>query len=498
MTVTEPIDAPPPGAVGHDRPPASADSPGATRRGRVDLGWFVGFAVTLVGMGFGATRISDNSFLTHLATGRLMFADGSVGVVREDVLTWTSAGEPIVVQSWLASLVYGLVDELAGFHGLRLLTAALAALLAALAWRLTTAQPSIFSRVAVMVPLLAIGFVNWSERPLLIAFVLFAVTMVVAEGDGRPRWLTVVGAIWVNVHGSWPLGIVYLVSRGAGAAADRRDWRREAEATLALGLGMVVGGVVNPYGPALLLFPLELLGRQEVLAHVVEWQSPTFDQLWTRAFLVMVLGAIAALMRRPAWRDALPTMVFVAAALIGRRNIALAALVLVPVLARGLPAVGALTARYTSQALRRAVPIVASLLVVIPLVALDRPHVDVGRYPEDAVTAMEQDLGLVPGETRIIHQDFVGNYLGARYGAVGAAWIDDRFELHDPALVDDYLALLDGAPEWSAVLERHRAEAILWPTDRVLVELATEVGPWRTVWSDGTWSVLCHPGRVAC
>lgn len=464
----------------------------------LNLGVLFGFAIALVGMGFGATRISDNSLLTHLATGREMFDGGSLRIIREDVFTWTSGGESVVVQSWLASLLYGFVDELAGFHGLRLLTAVLAAALAAIAWRLTTTQPSVVTRLAIMVPLLAIGFVNWSERPLLIAFVLFGSMMLVVEGDGRPRWLALIGAIWINVHGSWPLGVVYLAGRGFGAIADREDWRRERASVFALGAGMGVGGVVNPYGPAMLLFPLELLGRREVLAHVVEWQSPEFDRLWTRAFLLMVVGVVVALMRRPRWRDAVPALVFLAAALVARRNIALASLVMLPVLARGLPAVGRLTSRYTTDAVRRAVPVFAVLLLAVPLLAMERPHVDVSRFPEDAVTAMEDELGLVPGETRIIHQDFVGNYLGARYGDAGAAWIDDRFELHDPSLVEDYITLLDGDPGWSTVLDRYEAQAIVWPSDGVLVELASAVGEWTTVWNDDDWTVLCNPARTTC
>ncbi|MEZ5168697.1 MAG: hypothetical protein R2695_20280 [Acidimicrobiales bacterium] len=67
-----------------------------------------------------------------------------------------------------------------------------------------------------------------------------------------------------------------------------------------------------------------------------------------------------------------------------------------------------------------------------------------------------EDLGLTPGETRIVHQDVVGNYLDIRYGDAGAAWIDDRFELHDPSLVEDYLILLDGRPEWPCGREVRR------------------------------------------
>lgn len=489
MTVTESIDTPHRGEVEGERSAHEHRS-----RVRPDLGVFVGLAVAVVGLGFGASRISDNSFLTHLATGRQMLDHG---IVREDVFTWTSAGDGLVVQSWLASLLYGVIDEVAGFHGLRLLTAVLGAVLAAGGWRLTAASTSVLTRIAVIVPFLAIGHVSWTERPLLLAFVLFAATMLVVEEDRETRWLFVVGALWVNIHGSWPLALVYLAARVVGGLLDRDRVGTERRALLTLGAGIVVGGIANPYGPAMLLFPLDLLGRQEVLSNIVEWQSPSFDSLWTRAFLLMVGAAIVALVRSGRWRDVLPTVVFVAAALVGRRNIAIASLVLLPVLARGLPAAGRLTARRSSDAIRLGCAALAVLLVVLPLVALGGPHVDVSRYPEDAVTAMEDELGLVPGETRIIHQDFVGNYLDLRYRD-HATWIDDRFELHDASLVDDYLALLDGAPEWRDVLERYDAEAIVWPHDGVLVELATEVADWREVWRDDDWVVLCAPGHPAC
>ena len=65
----------------------------------VGLSTLLGACAALVGAGIGARRLDDNSFLTHLATGRLMLEDG---IVRTDAFTWTSAGEPLVVQSWLA------------------------------------------------------------------------------------------------------------------------------------------------------------------------------------------------------------------------------------------------------------------------------------------------------------------------------------------------------------------------------------------------------------
>ena len=181
---------------------------------RVTLSTLLGLASALVGFGIGAQKLGDNSFLTHLATGRRMIDEG---VVREDAFTWTSNGESLVVQSWLASLLYGIVDELGGFGGLRLLMAATAGVLGWLVWRLTERSPSVATRFIVVVPVLFIGLRTWSERPLLLAFVFLASALVVSERGSDPRWLVVIGVLWVNVHGSWPLGIVLLAARWFGA-----------------------------------------------------------------------------------------------------------------------------------------------------------------------------------------------------------------------------------------------------------------------------------------
>ena len=80
---------------------------------------------------------------------------------------------------------------------------------------------------------------------------------------------------------------------------------------------------------------------------------------------------------------------------------------------------------------------------------------------------MEEELGLVPGETRIIHQDFVGNYLDIRYGDGAASWIDDRFELHDPhprrRLHSPCSTVGPGGRRSSIAMD---AQAILWPARR--------------------------------
>ena len=75
----------------------------------------------------GLRPLDDNSFFTHLATGRLIFHSG---IPHADPYLFTAHEPPWVVQSWLASVVYWTIVRTWAFAGLLTLTAALTAVLA--------------------------------------------------------------------------------------------------------------------------------------------------------------------------------------------------------------------------------------------------------------------------------------------------------------------------------------------------------------------------------
>ncbi len=81
-----------------------------------------GLGFALWGLHIGLDRLSDNSFLTHLATGRLILDHG---VPRTDPYSFTANGQPWVVQSWLASVIYAWIESWFGANGIRVLMAAL-------------------------------------------------------------------------------------------------------------------------------------------------------------------------------------------------------------------------------------------------------------------------------------------------------------------------------------------------------------------------------------
>ncbi len=480
-----------------------------------------GFA--LWGLGVGLVRLHDNSFFTEVATGHLIV---SRGVPHADPFSFTAAGHPWVVESWLASVLYAGVDD-AGAHGLLLLHAALTVALAALVWRLTRPAVALAGRILAAAAALAVGTGYWSPRPLLIALVLFAVLIAMAESDRAPAWPAVpLMWLWVNVHGSWPVALGYLALRLFGRFADRRRpdgagppagpppgsragplprsaaglvarWQlgrrarlapsgRLASLLVATAAGVLLGAA-NPFGLRLLAYPLSVVTRHQAYARIAEWQSPSFSDVTNLVFLAGVLVAFLLLVaRRGRFEDGLVLAVFLAAACIASRNVPVASLASVPVLARGLAGMGTLDGARRGISAAAGLAAVAALGAVMVSGALRRPEYRLSAYPVAAVSAM-QERGLVPG--RVATQDYVGNYLELRYGTRASAFIDDRVDVYPDRVERAYGVLLAGGPGWEQVLDDYRVRAVLWARTLPLAGLVSESRAWRVVWHDRHWLV---------
>ncbi len=466
----------------------------------LDLAWTAVFAVS--GMVIGLQALADNSFLTHLTTGRWILDNGAVP--RSDPYTFTSAGEPWIAQSWLASVFYGAADAIGGGAGLRVFTALITAALGALAWRLSRPARSLLPRLALSATTVVIGVMMWSERPLIIGLLAFALALVMVEDDRFDLRLFVpLMWVWVNSHGSYPLVLVAIGCLMVGRLLDGNGTGRELDALKWAGIGTLIGGILNPYGPKMLLFPIELLQRQDLLRNIIEWQSPDFSLLFARMFLALLALGLAALVRRPTFRSALPMFVFVAAALMGTRNLTLASLVIVVAAAPGLEGLGSLTTVGRSH--RAGLTLVGCLAVagVLSAVTLTSDHYDLSAYPEPTIDWLEEQ-GVFANDTAMLHTDVVGNYLTQRYDGEYGIFIDDRFELHPRVLIEDYLTLARGMPDWDEALDRWEIEVIMWPSASPLAELISYEDEWQVVFEDendegeAVWLVACRRGTPLC
>jgi hypothetical protein len=446
----------------------------------------LGVLAAAAGAVVGAAALVDNSFLTHLATGRIIWAGD--GIPTQDPYSFTAAGEPWVVQSWLASVLYGGVEELAGLTGIRVLMAATTACLGALTWTLTRPAGTLAGRLLAFAPAFVVGAGGaWPERPLLLGLLAMGGVMLAAEHRLDPRWLVPVGWLWVNVHGSWPLGVVALVCLAAGARLDGRDAAVELRALRWFAGGLALA-VLNPYGPRLMLFPLTLLSRRESLEGIVEWGPMDFGSIAQWGFLALLLVGIVAATRRPSWRHTVPLVVFGAATLTGVRNVPVATIVLLPGVAAGLAGLGE---QRGHLATRIAAP-VAAVGVALGAVAVvsisTTADFQEAAYPVDAHEWL-RDNDLAPDEHRIVAREFVGNWFEAVYGPTGEVFMDDRIEVMPTAVVRDHRLLLRGDPTWADILGRYEPEAVLWESDSPLAAILAVDDGWRITFRDDDWIV---------
>lgn len=451
----------------------------STGEGRGSLSTVCALVLMLVAGFIGAAELHDNSFLTHLATGRWI-ARGNftrMWMGARDPYLWTSGGRTWVVQSWLASSAYDGAERVGGVAGIRMLVAATCMALTACLWRLSAPARTLVPRVVAVGFALAIGGSLWNERPLMFGLLFLALALLAADGGMRTIWLVPIGWLWVNTHGSFPLGFVALGAIAIGARLDGQAVGRELRALRDLAIGCVLGGIVSPVGPALLTFPVTLLRRQDALAHIQEWKPTDFSLHWARCFLLLVALCVVALVRRPSYRSALPLVVFSAAASIAARNVAVASVVLVPILARGFADLGSIT-DIRSRATRVASALLAVLLFVLVISTAASGDFRFDAYPVSSVDFLDKHQ-LLDGSIRVVEQDFAGNYLELRYDGQMPVFIDDRYDLHDRRLIADYLKLADGATGWDEVLDRLGVDVVLWRADEQLVPLLASSTTWR-------------------
>jgi hypothetical protein len=330
---------------------------------------------------------------------------------------------------------------------------------------------------------------------LLFGLICMALTITVVERRRSPWLLVPVVWFWVNTHGSFPLGLVWLGGRAVGEGLDWRAWPREAWRYIGgFAAGLVVA-VINPLGFRLLAFPLTLGQKKEAFKNIVEWRSPDFSRgggYFALAFLGIAL--VLLLRARLSWRDIVPVVGFIVAGLLAARNIGPLAIVLAPALGRALrrtePASGAASSAATANPrMNRAVlAVIAAAFVIFGSLIFSSDPIDTVGYPVKSVTWLEQQ-DLLAAPHRLAHQDFVGNYLTLRYGAKVKVFVDDRFDMYPLSVSRDYDTLLSGGSGAVDVLDRRQVDVVLWQRKLPLVQILEARG-WRETFSEKDYVVL--------
>ncbi|MHB1138374.1 MAG: hypothetical protein ACYC2O_05405 [Microthrixaceae bacterium] len=497
----DPTGAPSDAAGGPTRP---APRPGSV----TSVALLIGSMTALVA----ARPLSDNSFLTHLATGRLIVESG---LPERNPFLYSSESFPVPSYWW--SVALGWVDRLGGATGLRLLTALLGGVLGVLlvflargaigrgaadagpdggpvAGHVAPDRDEAPGLLAVVVPAaLAVMcvFVFLSGRPHLLGFVLLAATVIVWQDRRSPWWLVPIFAIWANSHGSWLYGLVVLALFVVADSIDRRsiDRRDVALGGTAL-LGTLLGGALYPDRFALILLPTRQFGdpiEREALQAYSEWSPVGLGEPMLWMMLGLAILAVYGCVRRRRVAMTVVVVLLVAMGVSGQRLVPIAAIALVPFAATGLVGIGSLVLPRGRAA--RLVSIAAAVVATFTvLYVVVTPDYRLDRFPVAAADWL-QDRDLVARGQQVLTHDYAGNYLEWRYGADANVFVDDR-----PAAADllRYADLQLFHDEWPEALAHADPDIVIWQRDGELAAALEDDPDWVVGTRADQYVVLCR------
>jgi len=485
---------------------------------RVLLGHWELIAGILGILGFMAaywTPVADFDYWYHLADGRYIVAMHALPV--PDLYSFTAAGRSWVAHEWLAEVAMYLLHRLFGDAGplalFGLCEAAMALLtmstLRRLGTRLLTAGFWTLVMIVAVWPLIG-------PRPQMPAFAFLAAEIWLLERwivrRDRSIWLLpALLCLWVNVHGSWTIGVaVPALLLGGDTLAAAMQWqgavRLDRAARLQLGAALAVSLaalLINANGIAGLLYPVKYW--HSALQDRIGGNGPTAltDPLARPFFFLAGAYLTMVAVRRPRLpaADLLSVAFFIAAALWSWRLAPFAAIFLVPQIGRittlpnesGLRTPGRLLAKagawcaeqeHRPPALMRQM-IYGVILLALTAIVVQRPPYDVaqaGRQPVAAVDALGADGLSGP----LFNHDTWGGYLIWRLWPRVHVFMDDRgVDLYAQGdVLRQYLHVMDGDPNAEAVLDTYGIRTILVPKDWPPVQVLVASGKWQITYHD--------------
>jgi hypothetical protein len=244
--------------------------------------------------------LADSDTLWQIHTGEWILRHHAIP--HTDPFSYTAFGQPWSTQEWLAETLMGLADQAGGARGVMVVTAAAAGLTAALLLyhlRQFMALPP-----AVMVMLLGIANCAGSllARPHVLAWPcleLWCAGLVLARArHGAPNWfLLPVMTLWINLHGSFMVGLLLPLAFLAEAAIEAgANWRKPVTDWALFTAAAWAAALLNPDRLAGVLFPFRLLGMHN-LDWIGEWQPADFSAFRPLELTILLLMGVGLLGR---------------------------------------------------------------------------------------------------------------------------------------------------------------------------------------------------------
>lgn len=445
--------------------------------------------------------LNDGDTLWQISTGAWII-DHRV-IPAFDPFSFTAGNRPWFAHEWLAETLMALAFRVGGMRGVMALAAATSGLTAAmLLHHARRFLPGLYALTAVVVAL-SVAAGSMLARPHLIAWPCLALwcgSLAIARSNRTaPSFaLLPVMVLWVNLHGSFMVGLLLSGAFMVEAALDFGGHRRWIFASWA---GFVLAAwsatLINPDFLAGVLFPIHLVGMKS-LAMIGEWKPPDFSRF--QLLEVVILGGLALGLTGKVTLPPIRLLILlglVHGALSHARNGQLLGIVGMLVLAEPLSAslagdslVGISLAPGRGEALGlrwRWLSAGAPLLAAAALAT----RIALPLSPERTGAAFAAMLDVVPLSLRT--QPVLNEYaLGGQLIFNGVRpFIDGRADLYGDAFLDRYQRIVLPDPaELSRALSEYHIAWTIFPAGHPIVPVMDEMPGWRRLIDTG--DVVVH------
>jgi hypothetical protein len=491
--------------------------------GTTDTGWLslerLLFLVTLIAVFTMAVRVpADTDTWWHLLSGRYILENRTIPLT--DPFSHTRLGVSWIDHGWLAQiLLYGL-HAVGGWAGLSLGVAILVTLAFLFVYLQSVGNP--FLRAFGVVWGAITASVVWVARPQIVSFFLTALVAYLLDRykrhDGKTLlWLPLITLIWANVHGGYAIAFILMICYVVGEGFDwltlhREDpvlsRRRMLHLLLVMGLCFLVVGI-NPHTWQMWLYPFRTVGIGVLRDFIQEWQSPNFHLAWQQPFILLLLFTVLALTRsgrRADFTDLALLAVWTILALLAGRNIAIFALVAVPIFVRygtsawerqledwrevervrpllgaaSQPMAGGRMLGIINWLLLALITIAALVKISLPLAPGAVEKATRASLPVDAVAYIRAQRP--PGP--MFNSYNWGGYLLFTLWPDYPVFVDGRTDLYDDDFLRQYISIYVADDGWQELLDEYQIQLVVVETNSILAKLLRVESDWQEVYGD--------------
>lgn len=480
-------------------------------------------AVMILGLFLVTSIIRDPDFWWHLRAGQLILAAGHL--LGTDPFTYTAATHAWTMHEWLSEVLFALLVRV-GSLGLVVLVLSLVTWLGMLCvmLRANLRSPGRFVLGTGLLLAMIAGYPIWGPRVQMITFCFSALTLLLLERHlvrgGRAIWLLVpLLLLWSNLHSGFVIGIGFiaavLVAEVAGRALRVPGGAPAARVRTLIPVlvACVLVSMVNPNGPAILVYAVETQGSAAQQALIQEWHSPDFHNVAVLAFGVMLVTLIGFIVanRRLRARDAALVVVTVALALQSVRHIALFVAAATPIwidqaalVLQRRRARPARTAPPSARTLRSQGLLLATVTLALLgsyagvwLIPAMRTQPGSLVYAEEFPVCAARWLAQAPQPLNIFNQYGEGGFLADQLSARG----DRVFVFGDAALMGDpllyrYAAVEGVQPDWDSIIRDSGTDIVLFDTGTPLANVMARSARWVKVYQDPLSVAFVPAGSV--